>query len=403
MTTEQSMGYSGTARRARADRVRRSLAGLGVAAAFGLAMAGGPMAALAQAPTVETIAAGDAACAGRRVLGVSRVLEIDTARGPRFGHQQYKEHEFLRDHEVVLTFDDGPLRANTKMVLEALASHCTRATFFMVGRMAQSDPDMVREVARRGHTVGTHTYSHANMRKIGAARAQVEIEMGMSAVSRALKQPVAPFFRFPFLADSQAMISHLGQRNVGIFSIDVDAVDYRARDGATVHRTVMRDLLPLGKGILLFHDIQPATAQGLKTVLDDLAAKGFKVVHIVPKKGASTLANFDAQADSDAEARARAAAANPLAQRSVVWPMGTPKSIGQAAAPSGTAPQDRNAASTIATPGSGSPTPATQPGALPGSFSAGQATGSILPPPVAAAPPSRSAPDDEWRRRVFDN
>src|SRR6476619_3704261 len=71
-------------------------------------------------------------------LGVSRVAEIDTSSGPRFGFQ-YKEQDILADGEVVLTFDDGPLRPYSRPVLEALAAHCTKATFFVVGRMAVAD------------------------------------------------------------------------------------------------------------------------------------------------------------------------------------------------------------------------------------------------------------------------
>ena len=111
----------------------------------------------------------EACTPGPNALGVSRVVEIDTSAGPRFG-VQYKEHDLLADGEVVLTFDDGPLRAYTKPVLEALQAHCTKATFFVVGRMAVADPEMVREYARLGHTVGIHTWSHANLHGADAAQ-----------------------------------------------------------------------------------------------------------------------------------------------------------------------------------------------------------------------------------------
>ena len=148
-------------------------------------------------------AAQEACIPGPNALGVSRVAEIDTSAGPRFGFQ-YKEQDILADGEVVLTFDDGPLRAYTKPVLEALAAHCTKATFFVVGRMAVADPEMVREYARRGHTVGTHTWSHANLHASTPLKARAEIELGFSAVQQALGKPVAPFFRFPYLRRLQA-------------------------------------------------------------------------------------------------------------------------------------------------------------------------------------------------------
>ena len=235
---------------------------------WGLAMAvvaGASAPAMAQEACRPTVPAGAA-------LGVSRVVEIDTSTGPLFG-APYKEPSFLADGEVVLTFDDGPLRAYTMPVLDALAAHCARATFFLVGRMAVADPEMVKEYARRGHTVGTHTWSHANLQALTPLKARAEIELGFSAVQQAMGKPLAPFFRFPFLRDTKSMIIHLQERQIGIFSIDVDSKDYRTRDPGSVHRKVMADLARTRKGIVLFHDIQPSTARALPGLLADLKAK----------------------------------------------------------------------------------------------------------------------------------
>ena len=214
------------------------------------------------AGTVVPAAAQEDCTPGPNALGVSRVAEIDTTKGPRFGFQ-YKEQDILADGEVVLTFDDGPLRSHTKHVLEALQAHCTKATFFVVGRMAVADPEMVREYARLGHTVGIHTWSHANLHSITPLKARMEIELGFSAVQQALGKPVAPFFRFPYLADSKSMTIHLQERNIAIFSIDIDSKDYRTRNGESVHHKVMADLARAKKGIILFHDIQPSTARAI--------------------------------------------------------------------------------------------------------------------------------------------
>jgi hypothetical protein len=96
-------------------------------------------------------------------------------------------------------------------------------------------------------------------------------------------------FRFPYLSDSRAMITYLPQPYIGIFSIDADAYDNRTRDGATVHRTIIRLLLEKRRGIILFHDIQPSTAKALKGLLEDIQARGFRVVHFVHKAPATTL------------------------------------------------------------------------------------------------------------------
>ena len=236
------------------------------------AMAVGGLLLLAPASAQETCVPS----VGRdNALGTSRTVEIDTSKGPLYGFQ-YKDQNFLNDGEVVLTFDDGPLRSYTVPVLEALAAHCTKATFFVVGRMAVADPEMVKEYDRRGHTIGTHTWSHVNLRAASPARARAEIELGFSAVQKALGKPIAPFFRFPFLADPPGMIAHLKERQIGIFSIDVDSKDFRTRDPVTVHRRVMGDVARPRKGIILFHDIQPSTARALPGLLADLKAKGYR-------------------------------------------------------------------------------------------------------------------------------
>ncbi|MGL4397752.1 MAG: polysaccharide deacetylase family protein, partial [Hyphomicrobium sp.] len=203
----------------------------------------------------------DACAAKPDVLGLSRVVEVDTANGPVFGGS-HKGNNFLADGEVILTFDDGPMRAYTRQVLKALADHCTKATFFMVGRMAVADPAMVKEVAAAGHTVASHTWSHQNLKALGVAKGTKEFELGASAVSAALGTPSAPFFRFPYLNEGKHVADHLKERNTASFFIDVDSKDYLTRDPKKMHDKIMGQLMAQRKGIILMHDIQPSTAHG---------------------------------------------------------------------------------------------------------------------------------------------
>jgi len=251
-------------------------------------------------------------------IGTSRVIEIDTRGGPRFGHNQYRGPELLKPGEVVLTFDDGPHKQLTPVILDILAQHCARATFFMVGQRAMGYSELAREVARRGHTVGTHTWSHANLKQRSAESAASEMELGFSGVHKALGAPAAPFFRFPYLSDPQHAISYLQRRDTGMFSIDVDSYDFRTRSPTVVIRNVMKQLQAKGRGIILFHDIQPSTAGALGALLSDLKAGGYRVVHLVPQQGQMTLADYDRRVG--APARGNAAAAVPIRQRSAVAP-----------------------------------------------------------------------------------
>jgi len=253
------------------------------------------------------------------MLGMSRIVEIDTAQGPRFG-EQYEENIFLEAGEVVLTFDDGPMRRFTKPILDILDKHCVKATFFAVGRMAVADPAMLQEIDRRGHTIGTHTWSHKKLGRVSQSTAQREIELGMSAIAAALGKPVAPFFRFPYLSDPKSVQKLLRKRGQGIFGIDVDSRDFGTRSGTVMANRVLRTLKKKGKGIILFHDIQKSTARGLDGLLTTLKKRGYKVVHMVPKENAKTLARYDAIAAKRVKGRAKARKANPLADRAVTWP-----------------------------------------------------------------------------------
>src|SRR5262249_45799183 len=105
------------------------------------------------------------ACDNPNAIGLSRVVEIDTTGGPAFGTEHFKQYDFLRDKEVVLTFDDGPWPQNTPMVLKALKDNCIKATFFEIGKHATWRPDISREVAAAGMTVGNHTWSHKDLAK----------------------------------------------------------------------------------------------------------------------------------------------------------------------------------------------------------------------------------------------
>jgi peptidoglycan/xylan/chitin deacetylase (PgdA/CDA1 family) len=263
-------------------------------------------------------ALGQEACTPDK-LGVSRTIAVDASQGPQFG-SMYRNATLLKDGEVVLTFDDGPSRAYTRPILEALAAHCTRATFFMIGRMAVADPEMVKEVARHGHTVATHTWSHGNLQALHPQQAQREIELGLSAVQQALGKPVAPFFRFPYLRDTPSSRKYLQGRDLAAFAIDIDSRDFVTRDAAAVSQRVMRTLAARRKGIVLLHDIHASTARALPALLADLKERGFRIVHIVPRAGAETLAEYDAQLKQRAERKHLAAPPHPLAKRSVAWP-----------------------------------------------------------------------------------
>ncbi len=233
---------------------------------------------------------------GPQALGVARTVDIDTSGGPRFG-AQYPGNDFLQPGEVVLTFDDGPSGAKSPVILEALAEHCTKATFFIVGRMALVEPELLRRMAHQGHTIGLHTWSHKKLTTTSAIKAKEEIELGHSMVEKSLGHPVAPLFRFPYLAAPPSMLTYLGERNIATLGIDVDSKDFTTHKPEVMMNNVLRQLQAKGKGIILFHDIQASTAAGLKPLLAELKQRGYKVVHLTASKAVPTLKEYDARAE----------------------------------------------------------------------------------------------------------
>jgi peptidoglycan/xylan/chitin deacetylase (PgdA/CDA1 family) len=248
--------------------------------------------AAAQAPAPAPIKAN---CANPNAIGVSRVVQIDTTGGPGFGFEHFKQLDFLRDKEVVLTFDDGPWPVNTPSVLKTLAEECTKAIFFPIGKHATYYPEILKHVAEEGHTIGSHTWSHANLnnKKLTDDQRKEEIEKGFSAVKWALGAAPSPLFRFPALQHPPAMVTYLGERNISMWSCDLDSFDFKSRNAKQVIDTVMSKLEKNGKGIILMHDFQKHTAEALPELMKRLKAGGYKVVQVKAKAPVQTIAQYD--------------------------------------------------------------------------------------------------------------
>ena len=274
-----------------------------------------PAAAAAPAPV---------SCPGNpNALGVSRTVEIDTTGGPGFGFEHFKSHDFLREGEVVLTFDDGPWPKNTPAVLAALAAHCTKAIFFPIGLHATYQPGILKQAVAAGHAIGSHTWCHQDLSKTKGAcmiagkrqtveyDAKEEIEKGISAVRWAAGAPTAPYFRFPALRQPPELIGYLSQRNIAIFSTDLDSFDFKVRKPEQVRQAVLAKLKKHGKGIVLMHDFQHATAEAAGALLSDLKAGGYKIVFMKPKFNVTTIASYDELVQKELKASSGGAADGP--------------------------------------------------------------------------------------------
>jgi peptidoglycan-N-acetylglucosamine deacetylase len=227
-------------------------------------------------------------CPGHpNALGTSRTLVVDPREHPRIGIMQYAETLPLEDHEVVLTFDDGPLPRNSNQILEILASQCVKATFFEIGRMAQASPEGVRKLRDAGHTIGTHTQDHPlSMNHMSIERARQEIDGGIASVKAALgdsaEASLSSFFRIPGLLRADNVEQYLATQGIQIWSADFLADDWRHISSSRVYDLAINRLEANKKGILLLHDIQARTVAALPRILNELKVRGYRIVHVVP-------------------------------------------------------------------------------------------------------------------------
>jgi peptidoglycan-N-acetylglucosamine deacetylase len=214
---------------------------------------------------------------------------VDPMEHPEVGTFQYARTLPLQDREIVLTFDDGPNPSYTPQILDALAAEGVKATFFLIGAMAQRYPALVRRIGREGHTIASHTQNHPlPFTSLTETRAQQEIETGIVSIAAALagENCVAPFFRFPGLGSSPRMEAYLKQRSFSIWSVDFDADDWKNIAMPEVVERAQRQILRKRKGVLLLHDIHRRTALALPRLLQRLKGHGYRIVHALPPNAA---------------------------------------------------------------------------------------------------------------------
>jgi peptidoglycan-N-acetylglucosamine deacetylase len=216
-------------------------------------------------------------------LGTSRVLKLDTNTTAGFG-QSFPALGLVQG-EVVLTFDDGPAPDTTAPILDILARDCIRATFFMIGKRAEAEPELVRHVRAGGHTIGSHSYSHRRLDTLPLEQAAGDIERGIAAVETAVSVPTREkwrghLFRFPEYKSTPELIAFVRSRGAAVASWSLSSEDWRGQPPEVTMERVRRLLERRGRGVLSFHDNQKNTVALLPMVIAELRARRMKIVHL---------------------------------------------------------------------------------------------------------------------------
>jgi peptidoglycan-N-acetylglucosamine deacetylase len=239
---------------------------------------------------------------GPEALGVTRTIAVGGAL--HVGLKTYPQTLDLKDHEVTLTFDDGPA-PTTRRVLDALEAQCAKATFFLIGRNAAAMPDVVRREIADGDTVGSHSYTHPILRNLRFDAAMANIDAGAAAVNKAAGGKASKFFRFPGFDDSPALLSALDSKAMPVFGADLWASDWNKMTPQEELELLMGRLRRSGGGIILLHDTKKQTADMVPDLLRTLKAEGFHLVHLVPGETPPALKQAPAGWTSETEATFR--------------------------------------------------------------------------------------------------
>ncbi|MGB8603400.1 MAG: polysaccharide deacetylase family protein [Rhizomicrobium sp.] len=231
------------------------------------------------------MAATAAPCASTNVLGTSGTLSIHQQEWPTFGKNSQYPILPLQPHQYILTFDDGPATSTTPAILAILRDQCVKATMFMIGRRASQNPTLVKDAFADGHTMGSHSWSHAMLQKIPYDAAISEIVRGYEAVETAEfgkpRPPDSPrLFRFPDEHDTAALLVWAQSHKIAVAGVDLTPSDWRNDPPDVTFKRFKNMLDHVDRGIILLHDGLPNTVQLLPKILDELRARHASIIHL---------------------------------------------------------------------------------------------------------------------------
>lgn len=187
---------------------------------------------------------------------------------------------------IALTFDDGPAATLTPKLLDLLAAHHLKATFFVVGQNAADHPDILKRAVREGHEIANHSWSHPNLGKMSDEAVRRELQKTDDAIAAAIgKRPTLMRPPYGSITARQKNWIHdeFGYR---IIIWDVDPLDWKRPGPSVVTSRIVKETK--AGSIVLAHDIHPPTIEAMPATFDQLQKKGFKSVTVTELLGMAT-------------------------------------------------------------------------------------------------------------------
>ena len=179
---------------------------------------------------------------------------------------------------IAMTFDDGPSAKLTPKLLDLLAAHHIKATFFVIGENVAEHPEIVERAAREGHEIANHSWSHPNFGKMSDEGVRRQLQQTDDAIKNATgKRPTLMRPPYGSITAREKRWIH-DQFGYDIILWDVDPYDWKRPGPAVVRNRILKETRP--GSIVLSHDIHPGTIEAMPSTFDDLEAKGFKFVTV---------------------------------------------------------------------------------------------------------------------------
>jgi peptidoglycan/xylan/chitin deacetylase (PgdA/CDA1 family) len=179
---------------------------------------------------------------------------------------------------IAMTFDDGPSATLTPKLLDLLAAHHIKATFFVIGENVAEHPEIVARAAREGHEIGNHSWSHPNFGKMSDESVRRQLQQTDDAINTATgKRPklLRPPYGSITAREKRWIHDEFGY---DIILWDVDPLDWKRPGPAVVRARILKETRP--GSIVLSHDIHPGTIEAMPSTFEELEAKGFKFVTV---------------------------------------------------------------------------------------------------------------------------
>lgn len=214
-------------------------------------------------------------------IGVAKLLTMNRAQLERpkalsgsSVSQEDADTGLLEKKKIALTFDDGPDSEYTPMLLDGLAERNVKATFFVIGKQAEAQPEVMERLVKEGHLIGNHTYNHVDIRHMTASAAKEEILKANEIIAKYTGEEPC-FLRPPFGSGSSKL-----EKEIEMIPVlwTIDTMDWSCQNESKICSTVYREIKE--NSIILMHDEYPTTVRAALSIIDKLQKDGYEFVTV---------------------------------------------------------------------------------------------------------------------------